>query len=76
MYKRMLRSVLAGLFSAAVAFGAMSGAGLVSGNARAESPPDSGWDVVQAGSLDSGWDVVQAGSLDSGWDTTPAKSDA
>jgi hypothetical protein len=64
MYKRMLRSVLATVFSAAVVFGAISGAGLGSGQAGTEL------------SADSGWTRVQAGPPDSGWTSTPAKTDA
>lgn len=76
MYKRMLRSVLATVFSAAVVFGAMSGAGLGSGHAGAAVSGDSGWTIVQGGPPDSGWTSVQTGPPDSGWTSTPAKTDA
>lgn len=60
MRVRMLRSVLATVFSATVAFGALSGMGL----GLADFPPDSGWDSVQA----------MAPPADSGWDSTPARA--
>lgn len=73
MRERMLRSVLAAVFSATVAFG-------VTGFDLADFPADSGWDTVEAlaGPADSGWDSVQAlaGPPDSGWDAPPAKADA
>ncbi|MFF3325680.1 hypothetical protein [Streptomyces sp. NPDC002889] len=51
--------MLATVFSATVAFGALSGIGL----GLADFPPDSGWDSVQAIAPppDSGWDSVGAG---------------
>lgn len=65
MYKRLLRSVLAVAFSAAVALGALSGAGL---GADTVGPPDSGWGSAPA---DSGWGSAPA---DSGWGSLPATS--
>ncbi len=77
MYKRLLRSVLAVAFSAAVALGALSGAGL---GATSAGPPDSGWGSAPVDSgwgsapVDSGWGSVQAAPPDSGWGSAPVDS--
>ncbi|MFD8147035.1 hypothetical protein [Streptomyces sp. NPDC059708] len=75
MYKRMLRSALAVVFSAVAVFGtaaAVSGdAGSTDPVAHAASGP--------AGKPDLGWDVApstrtNALGTDLGWDTMPAKA--
>ncbi|MEU8432392.1 hypothetical protein AB0F18_05690 [Streptomyces sp. NPDC029216] len=75
MYKRMLRSALAVVFSAVAVFGAAVAVSEDAGNAgqvaRAASGP--------AGKPDLGWDVApstRTGALgtDLGWDTIPAKA--
>ncbi|GAA3900304.1 hypothetical protein GCM10023084_61000 [Streptomyces lacrimifluminis] len=57
MRVRLLGSVLATVFSVAVAVGVLGGSGLAD---PAVPPPDSGWDSVQAADpvfpADSGWD--------------------
>jgi hypothetical protein len=67
MYKRLLRSALAVAFSAVVAFGTLSGVGLIASDAV--TPLDSGWGGVQAaGPADSGWGSTPLTSTsDSGW---------
>jgi hypothetical protein len=62
MRERMLRSVLAAVFSAPVAFGVLGATGFH----LTDFPADSGWDSVQA----------VAGPPDSGWDAPPAKAEA
>ncbi|MEU9026339.1 hypothetical protein AB0D46_02160 [Streptomyces sp. NPDC048383] len=78
MYKRMLRSALAVVFSAVAVFGAVSAVNGDAGNALAS---DSGWNIVPKGKSDSGWNVAPAdsgwnaapaGEPDSGWNDTPA----
>lgn len=79
MRKRMLRSVLATVFSATVVFGAASALdpALGSVTAAAVPPPDSGWDSTPTDSgwnsaaLDSGWNSA---ALDSGWNSAPMDS--
>jgi hypothetical protein len=83
MRARLLGSVLAAVFSVAVAVGALGGSGLLAGQPDPTFPPDSGWDSVQAVSPelppDSGWDLVQAADptslSDSGWDSIPVDAD-
>ncbi|MDX2936820.1 hypothetical protein [Streptomyces ipomoeae] len=78
MRVRMLGSVLAAIFSTAVAFGVLGGFGLVGDDTDTSIPPDSGWTSVEADSgwtsapADSGWTNVLA---DSGW-TNSASKDA
>ncbi|WP_328329381.1 MULTISPECIES: hypothetical protein [unclassified Streptomyces] len=57
MKKKMLRSVLAAVFSATVLFGAVSAADLGWGSAQATAvPSDLGWGSVHAATpLDLGW---------------------
>lgn len=58
MYKKMLRSALAVVFSAVAVFGAVSAASGDTGSKQA----DSGWDRVAVkqptGPADSGWDIA------------------
>lgn len=62
MRVRILGSVLAAVFSAAVALGALSGASLGSGDPGA-GPADTGWSNVKAGpSTDTGWTVDPRGA--------------
>lgn len=68
MRARLLGSVLAAVFSVAVAFGALGGSGLDAGGARTWAGPDSGWTSVKATVADSGWTAVEAAVQgDSGW---------
>ncbi|MBW5483421.1 hypothetical protein [Streptomyces bambusae] len=53
MYKRMLRSALAVVFSAVAVFGAVGAFGADSGRALAEV--DTGWTSEPAGKSDTGW---------------------
>ncbi|MDJ0382525.1 hypothetical protein [Streptomyces sp. G-G2] len=54
MYKRMLRSALAVVFSAVAVFGAISAVDTDAGSARASY--DTGWTSAPAGStFDTGW---------------------
>lgn len=62
MYKRMLRSALAVVFSATVAYGALGNGGVGSGGTGAAEA------IVQS---DSGSHNA-AGELDTGWHTAPA----
>ncbi|MET9609926.1 hypothetical protein ABZZ17_33480 [Streptomyces sp. NPDC006512] len=86
MYKRMLRSALAVVFSAVAVFGAVSA---VNGDAGSALASDSGWNIVPTGPtgktdsgwnsapVDSGWNTApagQAGEPDSGWNTAPVKA--
>lgn len=72
MYKRMLRSVLAVVFSVVAVYGAAvafnGGAGSVqadTGTSTSTSTP-----VESAGKTDLGWNTAPA---DLGWDTAPAQ---
>ncbi len=64
MRARLLGSVLAAVFSVAVAFGALGGSDLDALDAQMSAPPDSGWTAPQ---LDSGWTGTDATPADSGW---------
>ncbi|MER8094482.1 hypothetical protein ACFXPW_01980 [Streptomyces goshikiensis] len=70
MYKRMLRSALAVVFSAVAVFGAVS---VVNGDAGSALASDSGWNTTPAGESDSGWNIVPTSKKsDSGWNARPA----
>lgn len=71
MRVRMLGSVLATVFSAALALGALGGSGHGVGDARKAAPPDTGWTSVEAtpGS-DTGWTRAET---DTGWTTGPKR---
>lgn len=74
MRARLLGSVLAAVFSVAVAFGALGGSGLDAVDAQISTPPpDSGWTSAQ---LDSGWTGTGATPVDSGWTSLPADAEA
>lgn len=62
MKKKMLRSVLAAVFSATVLFGAVSAADLGWGSAQAAATPgDLGWGSMHvAAPLDLGWGSTSA----------------
>lgn len=77
MRARLLGSVLAAVFSVAVAFGALGGSGLAAG-AQTSAPPDSGWTSVEATPADSGWTnvVAAAAPADSGWTVISADAEA
>lgn len=72
MRARLLGSVLAAVFSVAVASGALGGSGLDAGGARTWAGPDSGWTSVKATLTDSGWTDVEASPADSGWTSVEA----
>jgi len=80
MRARLLGSVLAAVFSVAVAFGTSGGSGLDVVHAELTVPPDSGWTDVEAAPADSGWTKVLAGVAeippDSGWTSSPADAEA
>lgn len=67
MRARLLGSVLAAVFSVAVASGSLGASGLDAGGARSWAGPDSGWTSVKASLADSGWTAAEAGPADSGW---------
>ncbi|WP_330331304.1 hypothetical protein OHS33_17255 [Streptomyces sp. NBC_00536] len=74
MYKRMLRSALAVVFSAVAVFGAISAVDTDAGSARASY--DTGWTSAPAGtSFDTGWTSapVLKNDLkdDTGWTDAP-----
>ncbi|MFD7032946.1 hypothetical protein ACFWAR_33485 [Streptomyces sp. NPDC059917] len=83
MYKRMLRSALAVVFSAVAVFGAVSAVDTDAGSARASW--DTGWTMAPAGtSFDTGWtnapvlkngtgstDSPQGSEGDTGWTSHP-----
>ncbi|MGY4390623.1 hypothetical protein ACVWXB_003922 [Streptomyces sp. TE12347] len=79
MYKRMLRSVLAIVFSAVAVFGAVSAVESDAGSARdgqgtsLTSTDDTGWTTAPAGKYaDTGWTSHQlGGSGDTGWTDAP-----
>ncbi|MCX5405735.1 hypothetical protein OHA37_17800 [Streptomyces sp. NBC_00335] len=78
MYKRMLRSALAVVFSAVAVFGAISAATGDADSVRAASGSNPA--SVQAGNTDIGWDSMPMGDIgwdsaptDIGWDSTPAR---
>ena len=75
MRARLLGSVLAAVFSVAVAFGALGGSDLDALDAKMSVPPDSGWTAPQ---LDSGWTKVVSAEAppDSGWTSIPADAEA
>ncbi|WP_245238136.1 hypothetical protein [Streptomyces roseochromogenus] len=64
MHKRMLRSALVAAFSAALAFGALTG----HAGTKSDVAQDSSWRVAAAGSGDSSW-VIAASDVpgDSSW---------
>jgi hypothetical protein len=62
MRKRMLRSVLVAAFSAAVAFGTLSGLSGAMGDAR----PDTAWSLA-AGTAADGGDDTPATPADTAW---------
>ena len=68
MRARLLGSVLATVFSAALAVGTLSAASPID----REAPPDSGWTSVGADPADSGWTSAKAGPADSGWTSVQA----
>lgn len=78
MRARMLGSVLATVFSAALAFGAVGGSATVA--ASTAGPGDSGWNpappVKPLG--DSGWNPASPAKLlgDSGWNSVKAGAEA
>src|SRR5690242_8600816 len=67
MRARLLGSVLAAVFSVAVASGSLGASGLDAGGARTWAGPDSGWTSVKATMADSGWTAAEAVPGDSGW---------
>lgn len=69
MRVRMLGSVLATVFSAALALGALGGSSHGVGDDRQAAPPDTGWTSVEAAPItDTGWTRVQAvAETDTGW---------
>lgn len=67
MYKRMLRSALAVVFSAVAVFGAVSAVEVDAGSARAD---DTGWTTGPIGKSDTGWTALPAS--DTGWTALPA----
>ncbi|MFE9256121.1 hypothetical protein [Streptomyces sp. NPDC006879] len=75
MYKRMLRSALAVVFSAIVACGAVGGAEFGTSGAVADAvPPDTGWHDIST-AMDTGWHIAPARSAD-GLGTDSEKADA
>ncbi|RSS83808.1 hypothetical protein [Streptomyces sp. WAC06614] len=58
MYKRMLRSALAVVFSAVAVFGAVGALGADAGNVQAEV--DTGWTSAPTGKADTGWTSIPA----------------
>ena len=67
MRARLLGSVLAAVFSVAVASGSLGASGLDAGGARTWAGLDSGWTSVKATPADSGWNAAEAVPGDSGW---------
>ncbi|MDJ0466782.1 hypothetical protein [Streptomyces sp. H27-C3] len=75
MYKRMLRSVLATAFVAALAYGTL-GAGDISWSSQAAPPGDISWNVEAASAPgDISWDVEGAPG-DISWGIAPANAGA
>ncbi|MET3987088.1 hypothetical protein [Streptomyces sp. PvR034] len=75
MYKRMLRSALAVVFSAVAVFGAISAVDTDAGSLRASY--DTGWTMAPAGtSFDTGWtNAPVALKDDTGWTDSPQGSE-
>ncbi|GHI88788.1 hypothetical protein Sxan_61520 [Streptomyces xanthophaeus] len=81
MYKRMLRSVLAIVFSAVAVFWAVSAVESDAGSARGDqgtevtggAADDTGWTIVPTKYADTGWTSAPLGGLsdDTGWTTAP-----
>lgn len=67
MYKRMLRSALAVVFSAVAVFGAISAATGDADSVRAAS--GSSPTSLKPGNTDIGWDAMPMGDI--GWDSAP-----
>lgn len=70
MYKRMLRSVLAVVFSVVTVHGAVVAFNGDAGSVQADTGTSTSTPVESVGKTDLGWNTAPA---DLGWNTTPAK---
>ncbi|MGR4881410.1 hypothetical protein ACIPUC_18660 [Streptomyces sp. LARHCF249] len=70
MYKRMLRSVLAVVFSVVAVYGAVVAFNGGAGSVQADTGTSTSAPVETVGKTDLGWNTAPA---DLGWDTVPAQ---